>query len=39
MRSVRLRKQPGIIPEEIEEVISEISGNGGTPLVVCVDGR
>lgn len=24
-------------PKEIEEVISEISGNGGTPLVVCVD--
>lgn len=24
-------------PKEIEEVIAEISGNGGTPLVVCVD--
>lgn len=24
-------------PKEIEEVISEISGNGGTPLVVCVN--
>lgn len=24
-------------PKEIEEVIGEISGNGGTPLVVCVN--
>lgn len=24
-------------PKEVEEVIAAISGNGGTPLVVCVN--
>ena len=38
MRSVRFTEAAGNkFPKEIEEVISEISGNGGTPLVVCVD--
>lgn len=36
----RMVEQAGnTFPKEIEETIAAISGNGGTPLVVCVDRR
>ena len=38
MRFAGLTKAAGNkFPKEVEEVIAAISGNGGTPLVVCVN--
>lgn len=32
-----VRQAGGIVPEDLEEIVSEVSSLGGTPLVVCAD--